>query len=233
MCYNNKMGLTKTKIGDGHILFHVGKELPKQGEDFLMAIGKQNAQGRGVYFADFPDLKYSGGEHYRVDLPITPVFCVPMVGKWQVGGKTKIGKGKAYHTKGRMVAMRNLKYKDVIGEGGVRLRYYYSTDVSFFPEPETRIFDELPKALRNGRISFHDAIKKLEEDHDIHEEAVGKGLTIQKLAEAMREGKIPPIEELSDLRDLSDGVRQELSGLWNDPEGLRRELSENMIRTMG
>jgi len=233
MCYNGKMGATKTKIGDGHILFHVGKELPEQGEDFLMSIGKQNAQGRGVYFSDSPDLKYSGGEHYRVNLPITPIYCVPMVGKWQIGRKTKKGKQKAYHTKGRMVAMRDLKYKDVIGEGGERLRYYYSTDVSFFPEPETRIFDELPKALRSGQISFYDAIKKLEYDHDIHEEAVEKGLTIQKLIEAMKGGEIPPTEELLDLSDLSDGVRQELSGLWDDPEGLRRELSENNRGAMG
>lgn len=82
------MGATKLKHGDGHIIFHVGKELPEQGESMILVPGIQKAQGRGVYFSESVQTKYSGGEHFRKPLDITPVFCVPMIGYWIVGERS-------------------------------------------------------------------------------------------------------------------------------------------------
>lgn len=39
------MGSTKIRKGRGKILFHVGKELPVDGADFLLVPGNQNARG--------------------------------------------------------------------------------------------------------------------------------------------------------------------------------------------
>jgi hypothetical protein len=39
------MGTTKSKKGDGHIIFSVGKELPTEGSNFMCVPGVQKAQG--------------------------------------------------------------------------------------------------------------------------------------------------------------------------------------------
>ena len=72
------MGLSKVINGDGRIVFHVGKELPGEGESIILVPGIQNSQGRGVYFSENPQLKYSGGEHFKKSMEVTPIFCVPL-----------------------------------------------------------------------------------------------------------------------------------------------------------
>jgi len=85
------MGKTKSKNGDGHIVFHVGEELSVEGSDILLVPGVQNAQERGVYFSEVPQLKYSGGEHFKKTMEITPIYYVPLAGAWQKGILKKEG----------------------------------------------------------------------------------------------------------------------------------------------
>jgi len=219
------MGVTKIKNGDNHIVFHVGKELPEAGDNFLIGIGRQNAQGRGVYCSEEPDLKYTGGEHYRVKLPISPIFCVPMTGKWRKGRLKKKDNKVVMHTNGRLIAMKNLKYKDFTDSSGRVLRFYFSTDVSFFAEPKTRIFDEFSGALRSGKMSSDEGLRRLEEEFHVTADLIDSGLVMQKLVEAMNEGRIPEIVELRELIDFSDSLRTDISETIQRPEF--RELRDS------
>ncbi len=107
------MGTTKIKRGDGHIIFHVGKELPEHNSNIMLVLGVQKAQGRGVYFSDEPRLKYSGGEHFQKELPITPIFCVPMAGEWKCGTKhKKFGGEKSYHSYQKILALLQMQFFD-------------------------------------------------------------------------------------------------------------------------
>jgi len=157
------MGTTKEKRGDDHIIFHVGKEFPEEGSNFMLVPGIQKAQGRGVYFSDNPRLKYSGGEAFKKEVEITPIFCVPMSGIW-IRGKNKKNNGEiSYHSNEKIIALFGLRSFD--GKiDNIPVRYYYPSEVSFFQEPDTKhygrhITSQFSERVLGGQIDFNEAIK--------------------------------------------------------------------------
>lgn len=134
------MGLTKKILGDDHIIFHVGKDLPAEGSDFLLILGVQGSQGRGVYCGEQPDIKYAGGEHFRQEMDIIPVFCIPMSGQWIRATMKKKGDQIVYNSDEKSILLKNLKYSEV--ESNKKLRYYVPQEAIFYREPKTKIFNE-------------------------------------------------------------------------------------------
>jgi hypothetical protein len=112
------MGITRPKNGDDSIIYHVGKELPAEGESILLVPGVQNAQGRGVYCSKEVQLKYAGGEHYRVQTNVIPIFCIPMHGVWTQAVLKKKNNQIVYHSNKRVIALNNLHQVEIQAEGG-------------------------------------------------------------------------------------------------------------------
>ncbi len=159
------MGTTKSKRGNGHIIFHVGKELPTEGSSLLLVPGVQKAQGRGVYFSDEPRLQYSGGEHFQKKLEITPIFCIPMVGIWIRGKKhKKFGGEISYHSDKKIIALLRLQFFDSeINDKPVR--YYYPSELKIFREPDVQksgrhIKSEFSDLILKGKMDFDEALKQ-------------------------------------------------------------------------
>lgn len=85
-----------------------------------------------------------------------------------------------YHTDGRAIALKNLEYFEIESEHKT-LRYYIPREISFFSEPETKVYDEIFGAIRRGDLSFDEAEKILKErsqedvvDHETIEHAIGQ-----------------------------------------------------------
>ena len=208
------MGTTKFKNGDGHIIFHVGKELPSEGNNLMIVPGVQKAQGRGVYFSDEPRLKYSGGEHFQKRLDITPIYCVPMVGEWTRGKKhKKFGGEISYHSEQKILALFGLQSFDG-GVDGFPVRYYYPRELSLFSEPDVEkngrhITSQFSEAVLNGRIDFNEAIRKLRDEYHSSENRVTEEFILERMQESARNGRLPEnkkVEErLSELRIQKEG----------------------------
>lgn len=194
------MGTTKLKNGDNRIIYHVGKHLPKTGEGILLVPGVQNAQGRGVYCSETVQLKYAGGEHYRVVVETIPVFCIPMSGPWT---KAKLKKNDliVFHSTDRVVALNNLRFTEAVNEEGRTIRYYWTDDISFFPEPVSMIFDEFSKQVRGGYLSYAEAMQFLREQRSVPELKVEPSIIIEALQKAMEHKEIPIISELEHPRE--------------------------------
>lgn len=165
------MGTTKSKKGDGHIIFHVGKELPIEESDLMLVPGVQKAQGRGVYFSDEPRLQYSGGEHFREELDVTPIFCIPMEGTWVRGKKhKKFGGEISYHSDQKIIALFGLQsFEDQID--GKPVRYYYPREMSLFQEPNVlkngrHITSEFSDSILKSRVDFDEAVGRLRKDYN-------------------------------------------------------------------
>lgn len=189
------MGSTRIKHGDHRILFHVGKELPAESESIMLVPGVQGAQGRGMYCAEKPDLRYKGGEHYQKELEIAPVFLIPMEGDWRKGALKKRDE-TIYNTEGRAVALRNLKYAEVQLEHGGKVRYYFSTDISFFSEPKRKVYDEVFGAIRSGRLGFHEAETLLRQE--ANEERADPEEVRKHIEQAMEEARMPKVESIAE-----------------------------------
>ena len=212
------MGITRQKNGDNSIVFHVGKYLPPEGSSVLLVPGVQNAQGRGVYCSDKAQLKYAGGEHYKIKVETIPIYCIPMLGPWMAATLKKKDNLKVLHTNERVISLNNLQYTEQI-DGEKILRYYWSLDVSFFREPQTKVFDEFSKSVRDGKISCEEAIRLLREKYKAPEIKAEASIIIQKLKEAEAEGKIPHMNEIekfgeraSELNSTQEIERRMLGG---------------------
>lgn len=193
------MGATKLVEGDNHIVYHVGKELPERGSNFLLVPGMQNAQGRGVYFSEEPQLKYSGGEHYQQQLEVIPIYCIPMIGKWRKGVLKKKDNQVVYHTEGRVVNMKNLQYVEKTTPEGQRLRYYYSLTPTFYSEPKTQIYDEFSSQLRTGRMTTTEAEAVLQHTAA---EIIDQEIVRTSLETAVNKGFMPDLDELKKDENL-------------------------------
>jgi hypothetical protein len=210
------MGSTKLKKGDGHIIFHVGKELPAEGSNLLLVPGIQKAQGRGIYCADEPRLKYSGGEAFQKKLEITPIYCLPMIGEW-IKAKNKKKQGEiSFQSNERLIALYGLQSFEGVLENQP-VRYYYPREVRFFKEPDTErqgrhILSRFSSSVLSGERDFDDAIDYLEQESGDEIEDGGKEYILEKMFEAMRDGRIPEqqalIERLQELRLLREGSLQ-------------------------
>jgi len=203
------MGTTKPKNGDGHIIFHVGKTLPAEGSNLMLVPGVQKAQGRGVYFSDEPRLQYSGSEHFREKLDVTPIFCIPMQGIWVRGKKhKKNGREISYHSNKKILALFGLQgFDDEID--GKPVRYYYPREMSLFQEPDVvkngrHITSEFSDSVLKSRVDFDEAIRMLREDYNSPEQAVTEEHTLTEMKKAMEQGRLPQNERiderLSELR---------------------------------
>jgi len=208
------MGTTKSKKGDGHIIFHVGKELLAEGSNLMLVPGVQKAQGRGVYFSDEPRLKYSGGEYFQEELDITPIYCIPMEGSWIRGKKhKKFGGEVSYHSDQKIFALFSLQFFDGEIEGKL-VRYYYPRELSFFKEPNVvkkgrHITSEFSDGVLKGKIDFDDAIRLLREECHSPEKHINEGDILKHLKEAIKNGRLPENERvnerLSELRTPMEG----------------------------
>lgn len=189
------MGTTKRKNGDGHIIFHVGKELPAKNSNLMLVPGIQKAQGRGVYFSDEPRLKYSGGEHFQKELKITPIFCVPMSGKWMCGKNKKKGGEVSYHSDQNIIALFGLNFFD--GEiNGLSVRYYYPQELSFFHEPDVikngrHITSHFSDHVLQDKIDFNEAVRQLREEYKTPEEHINEAHILKRMKEAIENGRLP------------------------------------------
>lgn len=173
--------------GDNHIIYHVGSELPAKNENFLMVPGVREAQGRGVYFSEKPDLRYSGGEAFRKKMPVVPIFCIPMTGTWRQG-ENKHGM-TTYHTEGRVVLMQDTQFFDVPSSEGLTLRYYYSFHPVFFTEPLGDHKGKFADKIREGKLSLNDAIWELMETRS--EQRIPESELKSQLMKAIEVGIIP------------------------------------------
>ena len=185
------MGSIKLANKGGRIAFHVGKELSERGESIVLVPGKMNAQGRGVYTADYPQLKYSGGEHYREVLERTPVFCVPMQGgNWAQAWLPKNKGGfRVYNSAGKVIRMDNLQFLDGELEGRP-VRYYFSDSVRSYVEPPGmgKEGDEMER-FRDGKVSRDDFLVWLEGNAK-ETEYFDPELIADKIAEAGAEERL-------------------------------------------
>lgn len=211
------MGTTKSKKGDGHIIFHVGKELPAEGSNLMLVPGVQKAQGRGVYFSDEPRLQYSGGEHFREKLDVTPIFCIPMEGTWIRGKKHKKFGGEAsYHSDQKIIALFELQSFD--GEiDGNPVRYYYPNQMSLFQEPDVvkngrHIISEFSDSVLKSRVDFDEAVRRLRKDYNSPEQTITEEHILTKIKEATEQERLPQNERinerLSELRMPREGSKK-------------------------
>jgi len=211
------MGTTKSKKGDGHIIFHVGKELPVKGYNLMLVPGIQKAQGRGVYFSDEPRLQYSGGEHFQKELEITPIFCVPMEGTWIRGKKNKkFGREISYNSDQKILALFGLQSFDSEIDNKP-VRYYYPTKLSLFEEPDVvkngrHITSEFSSSILNGRVDFDESLRKLREEFGSLEMVVTEEHILEQMKEAIKQGRLPRNERvnerLSELRIPRENSRR-------------------------
>ncbi len=194
------MGNTKiVKNGSGDIVFHVGKELPQKGENFLMVPGVQNAQGRGVYFSEEIQMKYSGGEHFMKELDITPIYCVPLKGNWVRSTLKKKDNAVVYHTNGKVIDLKNLQWSDQEIDG-MPVRYYFPEEIDFYIEPKDKIFDKFSKDVRMGRLEYSDAVSLLKEKSMVPELHISKEEMVDSLERKMHEGGLPEMKEFSEFK---------------------------------
>jgi hypothetical protein len=212
------MGTTKSKKGDGHIIFHVGKELPPEGSNLMLVPGVQNAQGRGVYFSDEPRLKYSGGEYFQKKLEVTPIFCVPMVGTWVRGKKhKKFGSEVSYHSDRKIIALFRLQSFD--GEiDGKPVRYYYPSELRLFEEPSVQrsgryIISEFSGSVLRGRIDFDEALRQLHDEYKSLEIVVPEEYILERMKEASEAGRLPKNERINERLSELRLSRESLEGL--------------------
>jgi len=208
------MGTTKSKKGDGHIIFHVGKELPAEGSNLMLVPGVQKAQGRGVYFSDEPRLQYSGGEHFQKELEVTPIFCVPMEGVWIRGKKhEKFGGEVSYHSDKKILALFGLNsFNSEID--GQPVRYYYPTEMHLFREPDVQINGRhitsmFSESVLKSHTDFDEAIRRLHKNYDSPEMVVTEEHILERMKEALEAGRLPEneriIKRLSELHIPREG----------------------------
>jgi len=203
------MGTTKSKKGDGHIIFHVGKELPAEGSNLMLVPGVQNAQGRGVYFSDEPRLQYSGGEHFQKELEATPIFCIPMEGVWIRGEKhKKFGGEVSYHSDQKIIALFGLQsFNSEID--GKPVRYYYPREMSLFKEPDVvrkgrHITCKFSDSVLKKHVNFDVAIRQLREDRNSPEITVSEEHILEQMKEASKIKRLPKDERINErLSELS------------------------------
>lgn len=203
---------SKTRIveGNGNIVYHVGSLLPNQQENLLLVSGSRNAQGRGIYCAPKPDLRYSGSEQSKLKLPRTPIYCIPMYGEWRIG-KSTIGY-ETSHTEGRCILLQDLKFFDS-EKDGQQLRYYYSLHPVFFKEPTQFWGGDFAASIRTGKYTFETVIPDLMKENGRYEERVPEEITRENLRKAIQDGIIPPNPQL--LSDInSSPLPDEISRQW-------------------
>ncbi len=205
------MGLVKVSNKDGRIVFHVGKELPEAGSDFLLVPGKQNAQGRGVYATEgFPQLKYAGGEHYQKEVERAPIFLLPAQGAWARGVLKMKNNMVVYHTNGKLLLMHDIRFVDSEHEGKP-VRYYFSTNIEMIQEPPEQDREgSLLERLRHGKIQQEEVLRMLGQ-MPLKRERMNPELICQKLKEAVNQNSIPerilellpPIEHRQEIHPFS------------------------------
>lgn len=185
------MGLVKVSNKDGRIVFHVSKELPEAGSDFLLVPGKQNAQGRGVYATEgFPQLKYAGGEHYQANIERAPIFLLPAQGAWARGVLKRKNGTVVYHTNGKLLLLHEIRFVDSEHEGQP-VRYYFSPNIETIQEPPEQDREgSLLERLRHGRIRQEEVLEALGR-MPLKREHMNPELICQKLKEAVRQNSIP------------------------------------------
>ncbi len=208
------MGTTKSKKGDGHIIFHVGKKLPTEGSNLILVPGVQKAQGRGVYCSDEPRLKYSGGEHFQKKLDITPIYCIPMVGDWVRGKKhKKFGNEVSYHSNQKIIVLFGLRSFDS-EINGRPVKYLYPSALSLFNEPDVvkkgrHIKSEFSDSVLKGKIDSDEAVKQLRNKYQSQEEHVTEEFILEQMKQAVENKRLPNNEKinerLSELRILVEG----------------------------
>lgn len=207
---------TKLIVGDDRIVYHVGKELPETGTDFLMVSGRAHAQGYGIYCGDRPDIRYGGGETYRQKVDRTPIYCMPLHGIWRTG--TSKMNYPTFNTEGRAVLMQDIRYFDVdlpasnlTGKAYMRektkpndiqnLRFYYSFNPVYFDEPTKFWQGNFAEEYREGKVAFEDIIFDLMRENGKYEDRMDEQIVRTQLEEAVHQGIIPAQPEfLNDLR---------------------------------
>lgn len=207
---------TQLILGDDRIVYHVGKELPEKGSDFLMVSGKAHAQGYGVYCGDKPDLRYVGGEQFKEKIDRTPIYCLPLHGIWRAGTSKK--GYPTFHTEGRSVYLQDIQYVDVdipvsklketaYMQDGLndtqiqKLRYYFSLHPVFFNEPSEFHLGNFAENYRNGKMKFEDIIHNLMREDGKYEDRIDEQIVRQQLEKAVKLGYIPT--ELSILNTIN------------------------------
>ncbi len=201
------MGWTKQVNGDDHIIFHVGKELPQEGSNFLFVPGKQNAQGRGIYCSEEVQTKYSGGEYYKQELEVTPVFCLPMHGRWTRGVLKRDNNKLVYCSRDEdgayTIDAKGMTTLDVDGGETGKLRYYFPTEISFYREPKEKVYDKFAGIVRSGELSYEEAIAYLQEHSK--EDRVGTDILHREYERAFTEHRIPELPNF--LRERESELR--------------------------
>lgn len=181
----------------------------------MLVPGVQGAQGRGVYFSDIPRLKYSGGEHFKEEPERSPVFCVPMSGKWKRGKNKKKGREVSYHTDERVVALHDLKFFD---DNEENIRYYYPSEVSFFKEPDTRrqgrhITSHFSDAVLSRKLEFDEAVRILREENEDTELSVGRDYILERLQDAVEEERLPEGESFGEMISEQETKKEDHEGI--------------------
>jgi len=199
-------GKLKVRNGDNHIVFHVGKELPRDGSDILLVPGVQNAQGRGIYCSEKPLIKYAGGEHYRKPTNgVIPIFCIPLSGKWIFGKiprfKPQDANLNVYNSNNRLILLRNLSSSDTFdSKTSQTLRYYSPNKVSFYEEKNICISGEFSKRLRENILSTEEAVSLLKEA-GCPEENIDKETLATEIRVALKKQNVPLPEPFIETRN--------------------------------
>ena len=206
------MGNVKTSNRDGRILFHVGKELPEEGSDFLLVPGRQSAQGRGIYTETSPNLSYAGGEHYRKEVDTIPIFLLPAQGRWARAKMKKKGGKIIYHSAGGILHMKNLRFVDSELEGK-KVRYYFTDEIERIQEPkdEERLYSPTYE-LRANRMSQEQVLDELRKK-SAKVTKMDKKLIQEKLRESIERGLIPEsvLQKLERLSEHDEEIKNEYS----------------------
>lgn len=142
-------------------------------------------------------------------MEIVPIYCIPMTGGW-IKGKSKLG--KTVYNSNRKALLLGSVHTFETQTGNVRIRYILPSEVSFYHEPKTLVFDEFFSKVRTGRITAAEALKIL---RDYQERVVDKELLRASFRQAMKEGRIPlfDLKEPEPEQEIPDFAGERFTGL--------------------
>lgn len=201
------MSKVHTTKGDGHIIFHVGSLVPAEGSSVLLVPGVQTSQGRGVYCAETPDIRYAGGEFRGIannNLPEIPIYCVPMSGGW-VKAKSSSRK-TVYNSKKKIIFFENvhlIKQEN----NGTKLCYIVPSRVVFYYEPQLPYEGKISLDIIRGKISHENALRLLKTPERI----VTTAEINEALVHAFEADRIPFRPDQENLKPESETLDQELN----------------------
>ena len=201
------MSKVHTTRGDGHIIFHVGSSVPAEGSSVLLVPGVQTSQGRGVYCAETPDIRYAGGEFRGMinnNLPEIPIYCVPMSGGW-VKAKSSLRK-TVYNSKKKIIYLENvhLNRQEI---NGTDLCYIVPSRVVFYYEPQLPYEGKVSLDIIQGKISHEEALRLLHTPEKI----VSTEEINEALVHAFEANRIPFRPNQEGLKSEGETLDQQLN----------------------